>query len=221
MRSFIGGYNNGKYIAGCTGGMVVIVDNSTNEVIDKIKLPYCYCGSFIPNKNIFIAKSTAGYLLKYDIDNKESTRIRPSSLTQDGGMAVNPWNDHLYNIEMTSRGFQIAIYDVESFKADMIIPVEVDATNVYDVEFDNEDRLAWYVSLSYSLNGYVKRAIIKLHDCETIDIKAINTDDFYHLVGYKYWQRCGFTDKSRIVAEMCSAQYQIPIKLSEVYKSMP
>lgn len=221
MRSFIGGYNNGKYIAGCTGGMVVIIDNSTNEVIDKIKLPYCYCGSFIPNKNIFIAKSTAGYLLKYDIDNKESTRIRPSSLTQDGGMAVNPWNDHLYNIEMTSRGFQIAIYDVESFKDDMIIPLEVDATNVYDVEFDKEDRLAWYVSLSYSLNGYVKRAIIKLHDCETIDIKAINTDDFYHLVGYKYWQRCGFTDKSRIVAEMCSAQYQIPIKLSEVYKSMP
>lgn len=217
MRSFIGEYYNGKYIAGCTGGMVVIIDNSTNKVIDKIKLPYCYCGSFIPNKNIFIAKSTAGYLLKYDIDNKESTRIRPSSLTQDGGLAVNPWNDHLYNIEMTSRGFQIAIYDVESFKDDMIIPVEVDATNVYDVEFDKEDRLAWYVSLSYSLNGYVKRAIIKIRNYETVDIKDINTEEFHHIVGYKYWQRCGFTDKSKIVAEMSSTKYQIPITLSELY----
>ena len=221
MRKFIGEYDNGHYKVGCTGGTVVVIDNSTKEVIDKIKLPYCYCGTFIPGRNVFIAKSTAGYLLKYDINNKSAIRVRTSSLTQDGGLSVNPWNNNLYNIEMTKSEFQIAIYDTESFKKDTVIPIEVDATNVYDLEFDEEDRFAWYISLSYSLNDYVKRAIIKLHDCDTMDIKTINTDDFYHLVGYKYWQRCGFTDKSRIVAEMCSAQYQIPIKLSEVYKSMP
>ena len=220
MRSFIGEYNNGKYTAGCTGGTVVIIDNSTDEVIEKIKLPYCYCGSFIANKNVFIAKSTAGYLLKYDIDNKESTRIRPSSLTQDGGFAVNPWNDHLYNIEMTSMRFQIAIYNVETFKDDMIIPLEVDATNVYDIEFDKEDHLAWYISLSYSLNGYVKRAIIKMRNHETVDIKEINAEEFHHIVGYKYWQRCGFTDKSRTIAEMSSTKYQIPITLSELYNKL-
>ena len=217
MRKFISEYNNGRYKAGCTGGTVIVIDMETNEVIDKIKVPYCYCGTFVGDRDIFIAKSTAGYLLKYDIKAKEATRIRPSTITQDGGFAVNPWNDHLYNIEMTSRGFQIAIYDVESFKDDMIIPVEVDATNVYDVEFDKEDHLAWYISLSYSLNGYVKRAIIKMRNHETVDIKDINTEEFHHLVAYKYWQRCGFTDKSKIVAEMFSTKYQIPITLSELY----
>lgn len=217
MRSFIGEYYNGKYIAGCTGGMVVIIDNSTNEVIDKIKLPYCYCGSFIPNKNIFIAKSTAGYLLKYDIDNKESTRIRPSSLTQDGGLAVNPWNEYLYNIEMTSKEFQIAIYDAECFDAYTIIPIMLDARNVYDVEFDAEKKDMWYISLSYALNGYIKNAIIKMQNSDVVNIKEVMINDFNHVVGYKYWQRCGFTDKSRIVAEMFSAKYQIPITLYELY----
>ena len=116
--------------------------------------------------------------------------------------------------------FQIAIYNVESFKDDMIIPLEVDATNVYDIEFDKEDHLAWYISLSYSLNGYVKRAIIKMRNHETVDIKEINAEEFHHIVGYKYWQRCGFTDKSRTVAEMSSTKYQIPITLSELYNKL-
>ena len=79
----------------------------------------------------------------------------------------------------------------------------------------------WYISLSYALNGYIKNAIIKMQNSDVVSIKEVTINDFNHVVGYKYWQRCGFTDKSRIVAEMFSAQYQIPIKLSEVYKSMP
>ena len=217
MRKFISEYNNGRYKAGCTGGTVIVIDMETNEVIDKIKVPYCYCGTFVGDRDIFIAKSTAGYLLKYDIKAKEATRIRPSTITQDGGFAVNPWNDYLYNIEMTSKGFQIAIYDVECFDAYNIIPIMLDARNVYDVEFDTEKKDMWYISLSYALNGYIKNAIIKMQDTDAIDIKEVPNNDFNHAGGYKYWLRCGFTDKSRIVAEMFSTKYQIPITLSELY----
>ena len=217
MRKFISEYNNGKYKAGCTGGTVIVIDMETNEVIDKIKVPYCYCGTFVGDRDIFIAKSTAGYLLKYDIKAKEATRIRPSSLTQDGGMAVNPWNDHLYNIEMTSRGFQIAIYDAECFDAYTIIPIMLDARNVYDVEFDAEKKDMWYISLSYALNGYIKNAIIKMQNSDVVNIKEVTINDFNHVVGYKYWQRCGFTDKSRIVAGMFSDIYQIPITMAEIF----
>lgn len=156
MRKFISEYNNGRYKAGCTGGTVIVIDMETNEVIDKIKVPYCYCGTFVGDWNIFIAKSTAGYLLKYDIKAKEATRIRPSSLTQDGGMAVNPWNDHLYNIEMTSRGFQIAIYDAECFNAYTIIPIMLDARNVYDVEFDAEKKICGTSHCPTLLMGILK-----------------------------------------------------------------
>lgn len=217
MRKFISEYNNGRYKAGCTGGTVIVIDMETNEVIDKIKVPYCYCGTFVGDQDIFIAKSTAGYLLKYDIKAKEATRIRPSSLTQDGGMAVNPWNDHLYNIEMTSRGFQIAIYDAECFDAYTIIPIMLDARNVYDVEFDAEKKDMWYISLSYALNGYIKNAIIKMQNSDVVNIKEVTINDFNHVVGYKYWQRCGFTDKSRIVAGMFSDIYQIPITMAEIF----
>lgn len=217
MRKFISEYKNGRYKAGCTGGTVIVIDMETNEVIDKIKVPYCYCGTFVGDRDIFIAKSTAGYLLKYDIKAKEATRIRPSSLTQDGGMAVNPWNDHLYNIEMTSRGFQIAIYDAECFDAYTIIPIMLDARNVYDVEFDAEKKDMWYISLSYALNGYIKNAIIKMLNSDVVSIKEVTINDFNHVVGYKYWQRCGFTDKSRIVAGMFSDIYQIPITMAEIF----
>lgn len=217
MRKFISEYNNGRYKAGCTGGTVIVIDMETNEVIDKIKVPYCYCGTFVGDRDIFIAKSTAGYLLKYDIKAKEATRIRPSTITQDGGFAVNPWNDNLYNIEMTSRGFQIAIYDAECFDAFTIIPIMLDARNVYDVEFDAEKKDMWYISLSYALNGYIKNAIIKMQNSDVVNIKEVTINDFNHVVGYKYWQRCGFTDKSRIVAGMFSDIYQIPITMAEIF----
>ena len=66
MRKFISEYKNSRYKVGCTGGTVIVIDMETNEVIDKIKVPYCYCGTFVGDRDIFIAKSTAGYLLKYD-----------------------------------------------------------------------------------------------------------------------------------------------------------
>lgn len=107
MRKFISEYNNGRYKVGCTGGTVIVIDMETNEVIDKIKVPYCYCGTFVGDRDIFIAKSTAGYLLKYDIKAKETTRIRPSTITQDGGFTVCPWDSRFYNVEMTKKGFQM------------------------------------------------------------------------------------------------------------------
>ena len=217
MRKFISEYNNGRYKAGCTGGTVIVIDMETNEVIDKIKVPYCYCGTFVGDRDIFIAKSTAGYLLKYDIKAKEATRIRPSTITQDGGFAVCPWDSRFYNVEMTKKGFQITVYDVDRFAVDTIIPINVDATNVYEIEFDTDNNDVWYFSMSYSINGYIKRAIVKMQECDVVALREINTDDFHHIIGYKYWERCGFTDKSRIVAEMASYEYQIPITMTEIF----
>ena len=130
MRKFISEYQNGRYKAGSTGGTVIVINLETNEIIDKIKVPYCYCGTFVNDRDVFIAKSTAGYLLKYDIITKAATRIRPSSLTQDGGFAVCPWDNQFYNVEMTKKGFQITIYDVDEFKPHKIVPINGDICNV-------------------------------------------------------------------------------------------
>lgn len=216
MRKFVSEYNNGKYRAGCTGGTVIVIDDSNDEVIDKIKLPYCYCGAFIPGRNIFIAKSTAGYLLKYDIDNKTATRIRPSSLTQDGGFAVCPWDGRFYNIEMTKTGYQISIYGIDSFKSEMTVPIKGDVNNVLEIEFDEETHL-WYVSLDYTFKGRVKEAIAQMSGYDCVDYKSIDHDRFNHAEGYKYWERCDFSEESGSIAAMSSDKYQIPVSLAELY----
>lgn len=215
MRKFRSEYQNGKYKVGCTGGTVVIINSETNEIIDKIKMPYCYYGTFVNDKDVFIAKSTAGYLLKYDLKTNELTKIRTSSQTQDGGFAVCPWDNHFYNVEMCKTGFQIAIYDVDTFKIRKLVPMYGDVCNVYGIEFG--DRPVWYVALSYSYQGYVRKAIAQMNEYDLVEIRDIDHDSFKHFVGYEYWMRCGFTDEARIVAEMLSEKYQIPMTMAELY----
>jgi hypothetical protein len=215
MRKFISEYNNGRYKAGCTGGTVIVIDMETNEVIDKIKVPYCYCGTFVGDRDIFIAKSTAGYLLKYDIKAKEATRIRPSTITQDGGFAVCPWDSRFYNVEMTKKGFQITVYDVDGFKPYKIVPINGEICNVDGIEFG--DQPVWYVSLSYFYKGYVKYAIAKMKDYESVEIKNIDYDVYNHIESYEYWKRCGFSDDVGSIAGMVSDIYQIPITMAEIF----
>lgn len=215
MRKFISEYQNGRYKAGSTGGTVIVINLETNEIIEKIKVPYCYCGTFVNDRDVFIAKSTAGYLLKYDIRTKAATRIRPSSLTQDGGFAVCPWDNRFYNVEMTKKGFQITIYDVDEFKPHKIVPINGDICNVNGIEFG--DRPVWYVALSYFYKGHVKNAIAKMKDYESVEIKNIDYDVYNHIEGYEYWKRCGFTDDAGIIAVMSSDKYQIPITMAEIF----
>lgn len=216
MRKFISEYQNGRFKAGCTGGTVIVIDLETNEIIDKIKVPYCYSGTFVNDRDVFIAKSTAGYLLKYNIKTKEATRIRTSCLTQDGGFAVCPWDNRFYNVEMTKKGFQITVYDVDEFKPHLIVPINGDVRNVDGIEFSNQH--IWYVALSYCYNGYVKNAIAKMKDYESIEIKNIDYDTYNHVTAYEYWKRCGFSDEVGSFAEIGSDKYRIPITMAEVFK---
>lgn len=215
MRKNVSEYTNGKYQINCTGNTIIVIQTESKEEVDRFKFPYGYFGTFVSDQDIFIAKSTAGYLLKYNVLTKETKKIHTSGTTQDGGFAICPWENHFYNIEINSNGFQIAVYDIESFQQDTTIPIKGDVANVYDVEFESYP--IWYVSLSYSINGRIKKAIVKMSGYDSVEIREINPDSFNHAVGYKYWERCGFTDKSLLVSQMFSSKSKTPISLSELF----
>lgn len=215
MKKYVSEYTNGKYQIGCTGNTIIVKQTESKGEFDRIKFPYGYFGTFVPDQDIFIAKSTAGYLLKYNLPTKETKKIHISGMTQDGGFAICPWKKQFYNIEMNTNGFQIAVYDIESFQLDTTIPIKGEVANVYDIEFESNP--IWYISFSYSNIGRVKKAIVKMRGYDSAEIREINPDSFNHAVGYKYWERCGFTDKSFLVSQMFSSKCKIPISLSELF----
>lgn len=217
MNKYVSVYTNDKYQVGCTGSTIIVKQTKTKLEIDRIKFPYGYFGTLVSGQDIFIAKSTTGYLLKYNIQTKERTKIRTSSATQDGGFAICPWKNQFYNVEMNTNGFHIAVYDIDNFQIETTIPIRGDIANVYDIEFERKP--IWYISLSYSINGRIKRAIIKMYDYDFVEIREINSDSFNHAVGYKYWERSGFTDKALIVSQMFSSISKDPISLSELYNN--
>lgn len=216
MTKYICEYENEKYKVGCTGGTILIIERSTGKEIDKIKLPYISMGVFVPFHNIFIAKSTAGTLLKYDIETKETIKKRISNLTQDGGMGVCPWDGHLYNIEMTVHGFQIVIYDVNNMDIIATVPIKGDIVDVADLEFGLELPV-WYVSLSYFYKGRVKNAIAKMEKYNCVGYKEIDFELFNHAIGYKCLERTGFTEDALGIAKMFSDKCQTPISFAELY----
>lgn len=70
MKKYQGYAQNEKFKVGLNGKTVYIFDNDENELARFQDAPYMYRGKFIPNTNTLVVKSTAGWLLFYDLDNR-------------------------------------------------------------------------------------------------------------------------------------------------------
>ena len=68
MKKYQGYAQNEKFKVGLNGKTVYIFDNDENELARFQDAPYMYRGKFIPNTNTLVVKSTAGWLLFYDLD---------------------------------------------------------------------------------------------------------------------------------------------------------
>ena len=106
MKKFWGYYDNGEYRIGCNGSAIYVYDRNNNELIRYKDIPYVYVGAFKPGTNIFIAKSTEGYLAVYDLDQDElKKKIAITRIgAQDEGFAFSPDGVFFYNIESASNG---------------------------------------------------------------------------------------------------------------------
>lgn len=120
MKKYQGYAQNEKFKVGLNGKTVYIFDNDENELARFQDAPYMYRGKFIPNTNTLVVKSTAGWLLFYDLDSLALIKkIRFSNIgSQDGNFAITQDGKYLYNIESPncSTRTQLTKYDLGTLK---------------------------------------------------------------------------------------------------------
>ena len=94
MKKFWGICNNDNYSVGCNGASVYVYDKNGKELKVFKDAPYTYRAKFKPNNNILVAKSTAGFLLIYDLENSNkttpNTKTVPLSAESGRGAAPRP-----------------------------------------------------------------------------------------------------------------------------------
>ena len=146
MKKFWGICNNDNYNVGCNGASVYVYDKNGKELKVFKDAPYTYRAKFKPNNNILVAKSTAGFLLIYDLDElKLLKKIKTSQIgSQDDGFVFSKDGLYLYNIErpIYSTKTRLTIYNMKDY-------------SVIRTLFENDERYyvlmaqAWVISYLY------------------------------------------------------------------------
>ena len=125
---FTGLVKNDRFIVGCTGRTVHVLDPDGRTITKFKDIPYGYRPLLCPGTNLLVVKSTAGWLAFYDLDRLELIRkIRFSKEpAQDAGLCFSIDGRYLYNLEQTSfdLGHGIIRYDTLTLESKTIVPVQ-------------------------------------------------------------------------------------------------
>ncbi len=223
MKNFWGVCSNGNFFVGCNGRTVYIFDKSQNEIAKFRDAPYVYKAKFIPDTNILIAKSTAGFLVVYDLDTlsliKKITASRIGA--QDEGFAITPDGKYLYNIEkpMLSTKTQLTIYDTSDFHVVKTLFNNDDKTVLDNLEFDKDT--CYVLGFMRGKSGVLDYGFVaEFSNDEITDIKKIDEKRFDYIRAYKSWEDDGFTDKALQWSLLKDEDCIEKVSLSEIHKQL-
>ena len=103
---FTGLVKNDRFIVGCTGRTVHVLDPDGRTIAKFKDIPYGYRPLLCPGANLLVVKSAAGWLAFYDLDRLDGR--------------------YLYNLEQTSSdlGHGIIRYDTLTLESKTIVPVQ-------------------------------------------------------------------------------------------------
>lgn len=200
MRKFWGFYDNGKYRVGCNGSTIYVYDQENNELAKFKDIPYAYVGDFQPETNIFVAKSTAGFLAVYDLD--EMKLVKKIKITrieaQDEGFAFSPDGKYFYNIEkpVRSTDTQLAVYRTSDYEKEKILFEENDRMFLTAIEFDGCTGEGFVLGFMRGENRVKEYGFIgKFTEDDISDIKKIPDAEYEYIHAYKDWEKSGCTSK--------------------------
>ena len=225
MRKFWGTCNNSNYLVGCNGSTIYVYDKNEKEVAKFKDANYVYRAKFIPNTNILIAKSTAGFLVIYNLDElKLVKKIKVSLIgAQDEGFIITPDRKYLYNIEkpLYSTKTQLTIYDTLNFEVVKILFKNNDKVVLKNLEFDEESEICYVLGFMRDDTGVYDYGFIgKLLDDKIIEIKKIDKKRYDYISAYKSWEDTGFTDKALEWSRLKLEEKIENISLTEIYKML-
>lgn len=227
MKKYQGYAQNEKFKVGLNGKTVYIFDNDENELARFQDAPYMYRGKFIPNTNTLVVKSTAGWLLFYDLDNLVLIKkIRFSNIgSQTKNFAITQDGKYLYNIESPnySTRTQLTKYDLGTLKPVITSFHNSETIFLEYVEISNETVFLFGFMRNdkgikdYGFIGQYKEIGEK---CILRDGKRIADAVYEKISQYKDCEDFGFTQKSLEYSGLEKIEDLEPYTLSRVYQDI-
>ena len=201
MKKFWCYISNDKYSVGCTGQTVYVYDKDGNELAKFKDIKYGYTAIFSPTDNIFVVKSTVGYLAVYSLSElKLIKRIKFSKIdsSQDDGFCFSADGKYFYNIErhVASYNSALATYDTVTFDRISLYLDDNDYVNPSFIECDTDGQLYVFgfertVEEHFS-GGYVSKLVDgKISDAQHISVQEY---DCYRTI--LHLQICNFSERA-------------------------
>lgn len=200
MRNFWGLYDNGIYRVGCNGATIYVYDQDNRELGRFKDIPYAYCGTFQPGTNIFVAKSTEGYLAFYDLDRMELLKkiIITRIGAQDSGFTFSLDGAYFYNIEcpICSTRTQLTVYRTIDYEVQQVLFKENTDMFLWEMEFDKSTGECYVLGFMRGKDGVREYGFVgKFTGNHVSDIRKIANKEYDYVVVYKDWERSGYTQK--------------------------
>lgn len=223
MKNFWGYIKNEKYGIGCTGQTTYVYDAAGEEISKFKDINYAYIPMFCPNKNMFVVKSTDGWLAFYSLDAMRLLKkVRFSKVGgQDEGLCFSPDGRYLFNIEkpITSVATELIVYETENFQIQQRLFQDERTVVLSHIEYDPES--AAYFALGFcrgSEGVYSYGFVSELCNNSLINIKRLSDIEYDYIDSYKHLELMGFTKKS-IEWSSLKNKTLTHIKLSDAMKA--
>ena len=227
MKKYQGYAQNEKFKVGLNGKTVYIFDNDENELARFQDAPYMYRGKFIPNTNTLVVKSTAGWLLFYDLDSLALIKkIRFSNIgSQTKNFAITQDGKYLYNIEAPnlSTRTQLTKYDLRTLKPVITSFHNSETIFLEYVEISNEAIFLFgFMRNDKGIKdyGFISQYKEIGEKCILRDGKRIADVVYEKISQYKGCEDFGFTQKSLEYRGLEKIEDLEPYTLSGVYQDI-
>ena len=227
MKKYQGYAQNEKFKVGLNGKTIYVFDNDENELARFQDAPYMYRGKFIPNTNTLVVKSTAGWLLFYDLDSLALIqKIRFSNIgSQDGNFAITQDGKYLYNIEAPNYSIrtQLTKYDLRTLKPVITSFHNSETIFLEYVEISNEAIFLFgFMRNDKGIKdyGFISQYKEIGEKCILRDGKRIADVVYEKISQYKGCEDFGFTKKSLEYSGLEKIEDLEPCTLSGVYQDI-
>lgn len=222
MRSFWGFYDNRTYHVGCNGSTVYIYDQKNKELGRFQDIKHAYAGVFQPNTNIFVVKSTEGFLAVYDLDRMELQKIIVVTRigAQDEGFAFSPDGKYFFNIEKPFHSFstQLTVYRTTDYEIAKVLLYDDKSMVLDSLEFDEFSADCYILGFMRDRNNIIDFGFIgKLTEERVDEIVKLNKEEYHYIRAYKSWERSGYTSKKLKCSYINDYVDKTPVSLKQVH----
>lgn len=224
MKKFWGYIKNEKFAIGCTGQTTYVYDADGNEIAKFKDIVYAYTPMFCPNKNIFVVKSTDGWLAFYSLDTVallKKVHFAKNIGAQDEGFCFSPDGRYLFNIEkpVNSLATELVVYETENYQVKQRLFQGEQIMVLSHIEYDVEEASYYIVGFIRGDNGVMSYGFVsQLLNNRLINLKRISDKEYDYITAYKHLELMGFTNKALEWSVLKDKELK-PTKLSDLYNT--